>query len=712
MNSDSAAAVRSWIAHHPRVVVAVTLAVIVFVSAAVRMVLNLNATGPWIFADELIYSELARTAFSGFSIRGVPVSGYGSVYPLIVGPAYWFFDDLVVAYRAAQATNAIVMSLTAIPVFFTARVLVSRRWALIAAAMSVGIPAMTYSSVIMTESAFYPLFALSVYFSITALVTGSVWRQLLVFVTGIACFETRQQGVVVFAAFVFTILIFGLLEIGSAPRGSRVPALTREIRRFAPTWIMLLVGVLAVVALQAARGRPMSGLLGAYAVLTNPSVGNAFRPRATIGVFFQHLAELDLWVGFLPFLALLVLIGFAVGRSATRAMRAYAAGAVAYVTIMAIVVSAFAVFTNIGRIEERNFFYVGFLLLIALVWWVSAGLPRQSRWFVIAAGLTVAVPASLPYASLIGDTAVSDTFGLFLPWALQTAWKDATLTPALVVTIGIGMLIVALLAIPRRAWVVVAVTCAYFVVVGAIVEHRTDRASQGALAQGISGAPNWIDQAVGSGAVVSVVFPGTLEPLKVWENEFFNRSVGPIYSLGAPMPASLPETAVEIDGQGAVRDRAGNPIVAPFVLTDSSVNLDGTIVAEDRPRHMVVLKTNGPLRATQQTLGVTDDGWSTGEFSFIRYRCDGGSVSTIVESDPVLHPEVVTVTPVVNDAVQAAVSVPPSGEVLIRTALVSVDGACSIRYLVSPTAVPAVVFGAPDTRSLGVQVRRITYQAQ
>jgi len=602
------------------------------------------------------------------------------------------------------------MSLTAIPVYLLARTIAGRRWSLIAAALAVGIPAMTYSSVIMTESAFYPVFALAAYLVITALRTASPWRQLIVIALTAVAFETRQQGIVVIAAIVLAILAQALIEGLIADRSARLRALGRGLARFWVTWAVGLLGIIGVVALQASRGRPLSGILGAYAILAQGAPGNEFRPKAILGVFFQHVAEMDLWLGVIPFLALLVLIGFGIVRDATPELRSYAVGAASLVVVMTVTVSAFAVFTNIGRIEERNLFYVGFLLLIALAWWVERGLPRQPRWFVVALLIAAALPASLPYATLLNQTAVSDTFGLFLPWAFQNRWMEATITPTLVVAGAVLAAALSALIAPRRAGLLVVLIAAYFAVAGAAVEVRTDKASQGALRQGISGDPAWIDKAVPAGSEVAVVYPATNEPLKVWQNEFFNRAVGTIYTIGAPMPAALPETIVDIGADGFVRDRSGNQIVSPYVLIDTSIELAGEVVAQDAARQMAVLRTDGPLRASERVEGVMGDGWSGGEFAYTRYDCAGGSVRIVLASDAVLHPNPVTVTPFVEGVAQEPVSVPPTGETAVTTALVPVDGACHVRYLVDPTAVPAIVFGSPDTRALGVLVRDVVYE--
>jgi hypothetical protein len=208
---------------------------------------------------------------------------------------------------------------------------------------------------------------------------------------------------------------------------------------------------------------------------------------------------------------------------------------------------------------------------------------------------------------------------------------------------------------------------------------------------------------------VAILYPGTLEPLKVWENEFFNRSLGSVYAIGVALPGQLPETVAQIGNDGSVTDRSGNPLTGEYVLSDASVHLDGDVVVADDARGMSVVRTSGQWRITEAVSGVMGDQWSGAEFTYVRYRCDGGAVRVVMASDPQLHPTPVTVTPVVGETDLAPVSVAPVGETTALTKLVPVDGLCAVRYRVDPTAVPALVFGAPDTRALGVLVRSVEF---
>ena len=60
-----------------------------------RAAIGLRVPSPWILPDEVVYSELAKSIAAGGrpAVRGVPVFGWGEVYPTLVAPAWAIFDD-------------------------------------------------------------------------------------------------------------------------------------------------------------------------------------------------------------------------------------------------------------------------------------------------------------------------------------------------------------------------------------------------------------------------------------------------------------------------------------------------------------------------------------------------------------------------------------------------------------------------------------------
>ena len=92
---------------------------------------------------------------------------------------------------------------------------------------------------------------------------------------------------------------------------------------------------------------------------------------------------------------------------------------------------------------------------------------------------------------------------------------------------------------PRRYVLVLPLlVLVYFAAEQRPIESRTTLASRGALFQGIrSVRPDWIDHAVGRNADVAAIWTGKPDVHVIWENEFFNRSVGPISTRAPRSPA-------------------------------------------------------------------------------------------------------------------------------------------------------------------------------
>src|SRR5215207_1481688 len=299
------ARVRDWIAAVP---IWFWLATLVLVSAAVRLELALGDPGPWIFSDELYYAELAKSgAAGGFALREVRVDilSLGPVYPLLIAPAYALFERIPDAYDAARAINAVVMSLAALPAYLLARRVLDVLHSLGAALLTVALPSMLYTTVIMTENAFYPVFLACVLVMALALERPTVVRQLAVLALVLVAFLTRRHGIVLLPAYGTAILALAIAEGFAGPPGSKArwKASAELLMKFALTLAVVVVAASAFLLYQLAGGRsPTDSLLGNYASLR----GRQYSFDAVFRWSLYHLGELDLYLGFAPLAALLV----------------------------------------------------------------------------------------------------------------------------------------------------------------------------------------------------------------------------------------------------------------------------------------------------------------------------------------------------------------------------------------------------------------------
>ncbi len=326
---------------------------------SLRAILVRGIVAPFIFVDEIIWSELARgIADAGEPLlRDQPDPGYSVVYPLLISPAYALFDGLPDAYAAVKTENAVLMSLAAVPAFFLARRVVRDGLALLAALLAVAVPSLAYTGTVMTENAFYPLFlARRARARRRARTTRrALWVDRSSSRSPVLAFATRVQAVALGPAILLAPLVLAIFE----PRGLR-----STVSRF--RWLYgLVVGLaVAVLVVQLVLGRTPQDLLGAYSPVGDRSydVGDALR------YLWWHVAELALYVLVIPLAATIVLVARA--RSLDARLQAFLAATVALTVCIVPMVAVFASEFS-ARIEERNMFYVAPLLCIALLAWVE-----------------------------------------------------------------------------------------------------------------------------------------------------------------------------------------------------------------------------------------------------------------------------------------------------------------------------------------------------
>jgi hypothetical protein len=584
------------------------------------------------------------------------------------------------------------MSLAAIPVYFLARRVVAPIPSLLAALLAVAVPSLMYTGTLMTETVFYPLFVCVALGLVLALERPTIQRQLVLLALCLLAFLTRSQAIVLIPAVATAPLLLTWLE-------------RRRLRLLADFRVLygaLAAGVLGVLVVQLARGHSPYDVLGSYSVTGHAT----YRPDQVLKWLLFHVAELDLYLGIAPFAALLLLTF--VGRSLDRSLRIFLAAALPLIGFLLVEVAAFASALS-PRIQERNLFYVAPLFLIALLSWIERGMPRPPRATATAVVLAAALPGAIPYHRLIDIPAESDTLALLPLWWLQETLVGPDTLPVVVVAAAaaIGLLFLSISA--RYALVLPAVVLLWFGFATERIErfdHGFARASVGALYQGIT-APrrDWVDAAVGRKADVAFIFSGkdsTHHPDTLWENEFFNRSIGPVYDLRQPSMGGLPETKVTERGDGVLL-AGGEPIRHAYVLSEETVPIAGAVVARDELKGIALRRTDGLVRIGYRVRGLyPNDTWSGKRVTYTRLRCTGGAVTVLLRRDPKLTSKPQTVR-----AEGRSATFDSNGEATLTVPLEPRDGTCRAVFTVNPTAVP----GPADPRVLGVHFLAFSYTA-
>jgi hypothetical protein len=685
-------------------------------AAVVHLLLAHRIVAPWIFRDELVYSELAKSFADTqeFLVRGSPTDLF-TIYPVLIAPAY-LAKSVATAYGLAKAINVVLMTLAAVPVYLWARRLVPIGLALVAAALTLLLPGMLYSGTLMTENGFFPAFVLAAWLLALTLERPTLLRQALLLGAMLLVAGIRVQGlvlgVVVPTAIVFKIVLD--LRADAAPWRSG----WKRLRPFAPILGVFLVGAALYALRSLVTGTSILGALQGYAVTgrTHYSIGDT--GRWTV----YHLGELFFSVGYLPAVAFIVLLGLAckARNPAGPAERAFLATTAASLLWIVPQVAAFASRFSL-RVEERNMFALSPLLLLALVVWLGRGMPRPFGLTIVALVVPAALFATLPLETLFNISLLSDTLG-FIPLFRLSQLASGGIDDVRIALSGAFVAGIVLFALfPKRLTrFLVPAAVGAFLLLSTISASNMIAAESRAIRAFAGPTPGWIDEAIGSDSEAAYLYAGDAasNPHLLWQSEFWNRSVKRVLPLGIAEPGSFADEPVKVDARGRLspvtESFQGNPT---YVVADPKVGVDGQVIATGGAG-LALYRVSGPLRLESTTEGITADGWSGPTAVYTRFTSPGGRPGTLAVTvsrkawSGADVPGAVTID--VGRLVEGAAGF-ELGKITARRNWVIHSGTERVFRMpapappfraevrIDPTFSPSD-FGSPDTRQLGAQV--------
>jgi hypothetical protein len=596
------------------------------------VLLSLRIETPWIMVDELIYSELAKgVAEDGeLLLRGEPTTHVSFLYPVLIAPA-WLVSSMETTYVLVKTINVILITLAAVPVYLWARRLMPSAWTFVVTALVLLIPGLLYSGMVMTENAFFPAFVLASFAIALALERPTVLRQALMLgAIGLAA-SVRVQGVVLIPILLTALLADGLLEWRGTQGGRLFSILIAKTRAFRHSLIVLGVVAVGYAIVKVVQGESLSSGLGAYQVVSDANYSLVDTARWSL----YHAAELCLAVGVIPVSAFLVLFGLAAWRGpSSAAERAFlAVTASASIWIVATVASFASRF--ILRIEERNMFHLMPLFLLALGLWLSRGAPRPLRVAIPAALVPVALVLYLPLERFLNGASLFDTFGL-IPASRVAAELDGGVDEVeTLVTVGVLLAGLAFVFLPRKLALVLmpAAVATFFAmasysVSGAIRDYSKNL-------QGFTYVENgdWIDDVIGSDGDAVYFFGGGAdraeEASRLWQTEFWNRSLGSVYRAGAPDHTGFPSVDVAVDDEtGAIAAANGRGLRSGYVVTAfPGFELAGDLIAQHSG--LALYRTDGSVGVATARSGLYGDGWSGPSATYTQFSTPGNRAGRV-----------------------------------------------------------------------------------
>lgn len=190
--------------------ICVYLAVMFFISIAIKSVISIKYSDMSVFPDEVLHWKISqainnngKVIFRNFNIGYLEV-----LYSIIISIVFNFTDNTFVAYNIAKVVNSILVSSVVFPVYMlTFRRLKSKNKAILVAFISIIIPESMYTLKIMQENLYYPIFMWFWFFLVLLFennkISNSIILGTIVFIMTIC----KQMGLNVFVGMVLYFII-------------------------------------------------------------------------------------------------------------------------------------------------------------------------------------------------------------------------------------------------------------------------------------------------------------------------------------------------------------------------------------------------------------------------------------------------------------------------------------------------------------------------
>ena len=564
---------------------------------AVYAVLAHFAKSPRVFGDELWYVDAAASLVrgDGLSVRGSSY-GFGPLYPIILAAILWPVRDRETAYELFKTANALFFAFAGIPVYVLARRVLTRWWSAGVAAASLAIPSCLYVSVVMTESVSYLVTLWALLAMALALERPSTSRQIAVLSLIVLSYTARPQLICLYVTYLIAIVVWAVVR--KAPARERPGLLALW-----PTAVSLVVGVGVLILLPELRGSSPSKSFGSYSVLWR-----SYDVGAVAKWTIYHLADLDLYLGVIPFAVAPIACWILISQLRAGSTRALPFLTV-FLTANAVGILVVAAFSStefgFGRLHDRNLFYLVPLWLILFALWLQEGLPRRPLALMIA-GVVAALFLPVRTARLFTGDWQFDALATPL-WArvsehvYQVQYLDLRRVLALFGVVAVA----AVVLLPRRLkWALPAVVLLVFATNGYVAWQRTFRADENKVFKS-SATRDWLDDTVGRNGRVTalwIVSPQCDPPLRSGDptlgfelSEFFNWSVRRA-AFVTDTRDSLPADRVMVGKGGRISLASGAPLVANYVLTQPGVRFRGRRLAVGSAAQLVLWRIGGPVR--------------------------------------------------------------------------------------------------------------------
>jgi len=641
---------------------------------------------PWLFTDEVEWTQISRAiASTGHAARrGEPVF-FKSFYAYLIAP-FWWIHSTHTAYTAIKFANAVIMSLAAVPTYFLARLLVSRRGALVAAVLAIAIPGMSYAATIIPEPLAYTWSALTAWLAVRALATRRLSHIVLAVAASIIGIYARAELEVAVVALVLAGA--GLWVTGPHGRALRAKWSRGDT-----------VGALVL-------------LIGAVFLFNHVVLQRSYQWHQATEYWKSRMVDLGLTaasaltigLGLIP-----VVAGFVAmrlpdrrGDPVYRAFAAYLAASILCFSLYTAAKAAYVSTVFATLTEERNLIYLSPLLLVATVLVFES---RRVDWRIVGAGaafvlfivITKPFQLSYPYFEAPGYSILAVLTRHF-SWTIQ----DLHWTLALALATGVILLAFREFRAVRAVGVVLLLA---WLLTGEIGASAGDASESRFFRSYLPPVWNQVDLMT-HGQGVTFLGQQIKDANGLLLAEFWNRSIHHMASLDDTAPGPGPTIGPGlISTDGEMSYYTGDP----YVLAGPGIVLQAQQVGTYGG--LVLYHLHGTWKLREASEGIFSDGWAGAQSSFSYYQRGGPGVllvdlrrtpSSAPPGHVVIHVGTVRLDRHNNPRIGHLTAV--------RRTVIDDGSEVKVRIPVRSTPVRAVVTISPtfqpsttDTRELGAQ---------
>jgi hypothetical protein len=255
-----------------------------------------------------MYEKMALSFFNSgqFLYQGIPTHQFPPLYPITLSIGF-FFHDMDRVYFCFKVINAILSSLIIILIYFLAREFVDDGEALIIALFTALLPIAVYSSVLMSENLFYPLFIFSIFYVFKSCSENKKNTDILCGISIGLCYLTKITGFLMFIPLFAGLAVISVIQVLEKNRvsigrgsGKSVLLMSSFFHEFCglliKKWIVLVVAILTILPWIIRNvqlfGFSLFGILGNYSNEVATEAGPAMSLPVFIWYMVNHISYL------------------------------------------------------------------------------------------------------------------------------------------------------------------------------------------------------------------------------------------------------------------------------------------------------------------------------------------------------------------------------------------------------------------------------------